>query len=302
MNKKSLRDSMICPCCGKSREISSSECASCGAKQVGPPLAKPDVLMPKLGPAFAALACGAVVIITFLATWGLIHDAKVGRVLLVWALGDGYELTKALLEADANLPYYRIFTFDAYRLAGTFSIAAIPLSLAGIWLARRALRLIKSDSASFGGTRVARASYGLSIAMLIVFSAVSLSSIPRAIETGRAKRAAATRALMYELHAQGLQRYYKEYGAYPGELNDLSRVNASGAPQSDYWKRNFEYKPVGVIASKGSAISLSDYKLVSAGPDGRFGTKDDITMIDGVIVESQTEPDEVQPDQREARP
>src|SRR5262245_4395927 len=114
MNKKSLRDSMICPCCGESREINSSECASCGAKQVGPPLAKPDVLMPKLGPSFAALACGVMVIIAFLLAWALINDAKVGRVLLVWTLGDGYELTKKLLEADDKLPYYRIFAFDAY--------------------------------------------------------------------------------------------------------------------------------------------------------------------------------------------
>jgi hypothetical protein len=301
MNKKSLRDSMICPCCGKSRKISSSECASCGAKQVGPPLAKPDVLMPKLGPSFAALACGVVVVIAFLLTWILINDAKVGRALLVWALGDGFELTKKLLGVDAKLPYYRIFTFDAYTLAGVFSIGAIPLSLAGIWLARRALRLIKSDSASFGGLRVARASYCLSIALLIVFGAASVSSIPHAIARGRARRAAATRALMYELHAQGLQRYYKEYGAYPGELTDLSRVNATEAPQSDYWEQNFDYRPVSFVASKGLGISFSDYKLVSAGPDGRFGTKDDITMIDGVIVESQTEPDAAEPNQGQAR-
>lgn len=288
---------MICPCCGGNREISSSECVSCGAKQVGPPLARPDVLLPKLGPSFAALACGVVVIIAFLMAWIFIDDAKVGRVLLVWMLGDGYELTKKLLEADAKLPYYRIFAFNAYDRAVNFSIVAIPLSLAGIWLARRALRLIKSDSASFGGIRVARASYCLSIGLLIVFSAVSVSSIPRAIATRRAKRMAATRALMYGLHARGLQRYYKEYGLYPGELADLSRVNASGTPQSDYWEHNFEYKPVGVIASKGSAISLSNYKLVSAGPDGRFETKDDIIMIDGVIVESQNDPDSVQPNQ-----
>ncbi|MBO0724228.1 MAG: hypothetical protein J2P52_01400 [Blastocatellia bacterium] len=297
MNKKSLSDSMICPCCGKSRDINSFECASCGAKRVGPPLARPDVLMPKLGPSFAALACGIVVIIAFLATWILIKDIKVGRALLVWALGDGYELTKKLLEADSKLPYYRIFTFDAYRLAGDLSVGAIPLSLLGIWLARRALRLIKSDSASFGGVRVARASYGLSIALLITFGAVGVSSIPRIIETRHARRAAATRALMYELHARGLQRYYKEYGAYPGELTDLMRVNASGTPQSDYWKRNFEYKPVSVVASNGSAVSFNEYKLVSAGPDGKFGTKDDITMIDGVIVESQNDPDATEPNQ-----
>jgi len=301
MNKKSLGDLMICPCCGGNREISSSECASCGAKQVGPPLAKPDVLMPKLGMPFAALACGVVVIIVFLLIWLLNNDTKVGRVLLVWTLGDGYEFTKELLKADAKLPYYRIFAYDAYILAKDYSIGAIPLSLAGIWLARRASHLIKADPASFGGLRVARASYYLSIGLLIVFSVVSLSSIPGVIATRRAKRMAATRALMYELHAQGLQMYYKEYGAYPGELTDLSRVNASGTPQSDYWEHNFEYKPVGVIASKGSAISLSDYKLVSAGPDGRFGTKDDIVMIDGVIVESNDDPDAAEPHQDRAR-
>src|SRR5215475_12784289 len=301
MNKNSLRDSMTCPCCGESREISSFECSHCGAKQVGPPLARPDVLMPKLGPSFAALVCGVMVIIAFILAWVVQHDVKVGRVLLVWTLGDGYELTKKLLEADAKLPYYRIFAFDAYRLANIFSIGAIPLSLAGIFLARRALRLIRADSASFGGIRVARASYCLSIGLLVVFSAASVSSIPRMIATGRAKRVAATRALMYELHAQGLQRYYKEYGRYPGELTDLSRVSANGTPQSDYWEQNFEYKPVGVIASKGSAISLSDYKLVSAGPDGRFGTEDDITMIDGVIVESQGDPDAPEPNQGRAR-
>jgi hypothetical protein len=301
MKKKSLRDSMICPCCGESREISSSECAACGAKQVGPPLAKPDVLMPKLGQSFAALACGVIVIIAFLLYWAFSNDVLVGRALLVWTLGDGYELSKKLLEADAKLPYYRIFAFDAYRRAITFSIVAIPLSLAGIWLARRALRLIKSDSASFGGIKVARASYCLSIGLLVVFSAVSVSSIPRAIATGRAKRIAATHALMYELHSRGLQRYYKEYGNYPGELADLSRVNASVAPQSDYWERNFEYKPVAVIASKGSGISLSDYKLISSGPDGKLGTEDDITMIDGVIIESQNDPDATEPSQGQAR-
>jgi hypothetical protein len=247
--------------------------------------------MPKLGPSFAALSCSLLVMIVFFLSWILVNDAKVGRAMMVWTLGDGYEFTRELLKADANLPYYRIFTFDAYRLANVFSIGAIPLSLVGIWLARRAARLIKSDSSSFGGIKVARTSYCLSVGLLMVFAAVSVSSIPRMIATGRAKRAAATRALMYELHAQGLQRYYKEYGAYPGELNDLSRVNASGAPQSDYWERKFEYKPVVVIAANGLAAPYSNYALVSVGPDGVMGTKDDITMIDGVIVESQNDPD-----------
>jgi hypothetical protein len=46
---------------------------------------------------------------------------------------------------------------------------------------------------------------------------------------------------------------------------------------------------------------LSNYKLLSAGPDGRFGTEDDITMIDGVIVETQNEPGSDEPAQGRAR-
>ncbi len=285
---------MLCPCCGQSREINSPECASCGAKQIGPPLAPPDVLLPKLGPSMAALTCGFIVIIAFLLTWLLIDDAKVGRALLVWAIGDGSALTRELLTIDSHLPRYRIFAFDAYRLAFVFSLGAIPFSVMGIWLARRAMRLIKSDPAKFGGVRIARVSYALSIWLMIVFSVVTITSIPGYIERGRARRLAATRALMYELHARALQKYYKEYGTYPHELADLSRVNAEGAPQADYWENNFEYKPFDVIASKGLAISLGNYKLVSSGPDGRFGTDDDITMFDGVIVDSRDEQDSIE--------
>jgi hypothetical protein len=247
--------------------------------------------MPKLGPSFGGLACGLLVVFAFLAVWVFGNDMRVGRVFLVWAVGDGTEFTRSLLQVDPKLPYYRIFSYDAYRLAFIFSIGAIPISILGMWLARRAARLIRFDSSLFGGMKIARASFAFSTSLLVIFGAVTISTIPGALERGRAKREAATRALMYELHAQALQKYYREYGTYPQELADLSRVNADSAPQADYWKQNFAYQPVGVIASRGSAISLSNYKLVSAGRDGKFGTKDDITMVDGLIVDSQNETD-----------
>lgn len=294
MNDKLQRDTLTCPCCGSNREIESPECSTCGARQVGPPLAPPDVLMPKLGLSFGALACALLVAFAFLAVWVLSNDMRVGRIFLVWAVGDGTEFTRNLLQLDPKLPYYRIFSYDAYRLAFIFSIGAIPVSILGMWLARRAVRLIKFDPSRFGGMKIARVSFAFSLSLFIIFGAVTISSIPRAIESGRAKRVAATRALMYELHAQALQKYHREYGTYPRELADLSRVNADSAPQADYWKQNFAYRPVGVIASRGSAISLSNYKLVSAGPDGKFGTNDDITMVDGLIVDSQNEADTIE--------
>lgn len=284
---------MICPCCGQQREIKVRECASCGARQVGEPMAKPDILLPRLGMSIGALTCVGLAVAAFLALWIFGNDAKVGRVLLVWMLGDGTRLTQSLLQADPKLPLYRIFNYDAYKSAFVISAAALPLSLLGMGLARRARRAIQLEPARYGGRKMAQASFALGAFLFMVFSAVDLSSIPGVIERGRARRLAATRAKMYELHAQALQKYYQEYGMYPQEMTDLSRINAEAAPQTDYWENTFAYAPIPAdeIASRGLAISFSGYKLVSAGPDGVFGTADDVTMVDGVIVESKPDPD-----------
>jgi hypothetical protein len=288
--KKLQKDSMICPCCGEIRLISMMECQACGARQIGKPLAPPEVLLPKLGLPFAALACALLVVLTFLAVWILVNDMKVGRVLLVWLLGDSTKLTHTLLQGDAKLPYYRIFSFDAYQRASSLlSMVLIPLSLIGAWLGRRAIKNARTDPTRFGGHSLAHFSTVFSLCLFAIFSLVMITSIPGALARGRAKHVAATRAMMYAMHYQGLQKYHREYGSYPQELIDLSRVNAEGVPQSDYWENNFSYLPLGVIASRGSAVSFSDYKLVSSGDDGKFGTADDITMIDGVIVDSQTD-------------
>jgi len=282
---------MVCPCCGKVRKISDHECASCGACQVGEPLAPPDIMLPKLKLSLLALFCMLVVIVAFLALWIFGNDMKVGRVLLVYLFGDSTILTQGLLKADPKLPVYRIFAYDAYHAAFILSFGTIPLSFFAAWLARRAAHFAQTNPTNFGGLKLAKISLLLSSALFILFSTVAITSIPGVIERGRQKRLAATRAMMYELHQQALQKYYKEYGSYPQDLADLSRVNAESAPQTDYWQHVFTYLPVSVIASRGSAISFSNYKLVSAGPDGKLGTDDDITMVDGVIVSGQDNSD-----------
>ena len=286
---------MTCPCCGHSRALESSgvfvDCLSCGARQVGAPLTPPDVLLPRLGLPFTAIACVLLAGAAFLALWILGNDAKVGRALLVWGLGDGTKLTRDLLAADPKLPAYRIFAYDAYQTAFTLSFGLIPLSLLGVWLARRARRLAMLEAFRFGGLRTARAAFALCLGLFVIFASVLVTSIPGVLNRGRARRAAATRAMMYELHAQALDKYYREYGTYPQKLEDLVRVKAESIGHADYWAREFTYAPMGVIASRGSAISLSDYKLVSAGPDAKLGTADDITMVNGVIVENQADAD-----------
>ncbi len=286
MRKTLKKDSMICPCCGEVREIAAIECTACGARQIGEPMAKPDVLLPKLGISFAALSCVILTVLTFLFVWILSNDMKVGRVMLVWAIGDATKFTHELLQNDPKLPYHRIFSYDAYKFAAMLAYGLIPLSAFGIWLSRRAAKKASEAPAQYGGLSLARYSTVMSGILLVVFTTVFTSSIPGMIERGRAKKAAATRAKMYALHYEALQRYHHEYGSYPQELTDLTRVNAEAVPHNDYWENDFSYQPVGVIASRGSAISFSEYKLVSAGPDEKFGTADDITMVDGIVVDT----------------
>lgn len=283
------RTTMICPCCGNDREIAAMECRSCGARQVSTPLAPPDRMLPRLGPALTAVACALLVVLVFLAAWIFSNDSKVGRAMLVTVLGAGTKLTRSLLEADPRLPYYRIFAYDAYRQAFYLSVGLIPLSLIGVWLSIRARRLNRSQPARFGGGRMARTSLLLSSTWLVALVAVVAVYMPEAIERGRAKRRAATRAAMYQLHQQALLRYYYEYGSYPQDLSDLSRVNAEKSPQTDYWEQPFAYRPGVEIASKGSAANFTNYRLVSAGADGQYGTADDLTMIDGIILEGPVE-------------
>ena len=291
MGKKIITTKMVCPCCGEDREIAAMACDSCGARQVGPPLAQPDHLLPKLGPAMIAIGCAVLVLVIFLAAWIFSNDSKVGRVILVTMIGDGTKLTRSLLAADPKLPLYRIFAYDAYRQAFYLSIALIPLSLFGIWQARRVRRMISSAPARFGGARMARTSLILCSLWVLILTTVTALNIPGAIERGRAKRRAATRAAMYHFHQEGLHKFYDEYGSYPQELSDLTRVNAEMTTQVDYWDRQFSYRPVGQVASKGSGVSFTNYRLVSAGADGRFKTSDDLTMTDGVIIEGPVEDD-----------
>lgn len=281
---------MLCPCCGQTHALNAPECPSCGARSVGEPLAKPAVLLPKLGPAFLAFSVVCLIAIGFLAFWLFSNNMKVGRVLLVLALGDGYKLTQDLLAADNHLPYYRIFAWDAIRGAFYLSFGAVPLSLLGWRWARRALRLAKQQPNEYGGLKLAQVSLVLSALLFVTFGAAGVNGIPGVIERGRLRRKAATNAMAYQ-NASTLREYYRQYGTFPRETADLSRVTQESIPHSDYWGTEFKYTPYGTVASRGNAVSFSNYTLTSAGPDGEFGTSDDIVMIDGVIVDKPSETD-----------
>ena len=245
---------------------------------------QPENKLPGLGPALGALTIVIIILLAFLGAWLLSNDMKVARVLLVMGLGENTTFTKSLLQLDPSLPNYRIFTFDAYRLACFLSLGAIPLSLMGLWLARRAQKLALLQPLQFGGRRMATGALLLSLLFLMLFSAAGISWIPRAMQNSRAKHIAAVRAEFYRLHIEALNQHYAEFGTYPQELSDLRDNLSTVIPQTDYWGNQLRYAPTALIASKNSTPGYSNYQLVSAGPDGIWETADDIRMVDGVIV------------------
>ena len=290
MAKADRKSSMVCPCCGHQRAVGSETCAACGARRVGEPLVAPEVVLPSLGAAFAALGFALAVILAFAVAWLLGNDMKVARTLLVWALGEQTEFTRSLLQADPNLRYYRVISYDAYQVIISFWFGLVPLSMIGVWLARRARRLVRRDPARFGGRRLVRVSSGLSACLFVAFSAGALSYIPTAIEHGRAKHIAETQAKMWQLD-YALRKYFRENGTYSLDLSDLQSISAEPLPLVDYWGNKIGYTAASLVASKDSAQGFSNYQLVSPGPDGIPGTADDIIMRDGLIITAPTQTD-----------
>lgn len=291
MNSNTESEEMICPCCGISNKSVNDECPNCHARAVGEPMVQPENKLPGLGPALTALIFALIILLGFVGTWLLSHDMKVARALLVMALGEGTKFSKTLLQLDPSLLQYRIFTFDAYQLAWLMSLGIVPLSIIGMWLARRAMKLSQLNPAQFGGKKIAATAFALSMLWFVLFSAAGISSIPRALQRGRAKHQAEVRAQFYRMHNEALKRYYAEFGTYPQELSDLRDFVPEIIPVTDYWGTAISYSPTALIASKNSAPGYSTYQLVSAGPDAMMGTADDIQMIDGVIVNATDEGD-----------
>ena len=107
----------------------------------------------------------------------------------------------------------------------------------------------------------------------------SFELIEEAIKREKARR---TTALLQQL-SDGLAAYQKERGQFAvadeiaALLDFLSPRYLSVAPRFDLWGKEFEYKG-----------STTGYRLSSAGPDGKKGTKDDLVVENG-ILKSQSE-------------
>lgn len=73
-------------------------------------------------------------------------------------------------------------------------------------------------------------------------------------------------ATSLEALAREVFAYAAEGGGLPGTLEDLRRVHPTAGSAADAWGRRIRYE----------RLSDASFRLTSAGPDGAFGTGDDI--------------------------
>ncbi|MCA1621815.1 MAG: hypothetical protein LC795_21590 [Acidobacteria bacterium] len=278
----------ICPCCGASGEGGFGEgCAACGARAVGPPLARPERVLPGYGHALAISAAGLLMALA-------LAGSTAGALLQF----DEFALdAKTLLRAAETA---------AWRLKWTALPAGFLLSAACLWLQAR----MRRDPGRFVGHAQARAGVALTFAVSLLLPSLIGVTVPERLRRRELARRSAENALLYETDL-ALARYRKRFGTYPAALTDLRRLEDPDGSIARLLGRVApgEYKPETDLASltpargksrgkrrvsavRASAVDapdaglvLTNYALALPGRDLVLGTPDDLYIRDGRILD-----------------
>lgn len=281
----------ICPCCGANSEGGFGDgCAGCGARAVGPPLARPERMLPGYGHALAVSAAGLLLACTLA---GSTADS-----LLQF---DEFALDPQTLLRAAETA--------AWRLKWTALPAGFALSALCAWARAR----MRREPARFVGHAQARAGLALTFAVALLLTALVGVTIPERLRMRELARRSAENAVLYETDL-ALARYRKRFGTYPAALTDLRRLEDPDGAVARLLSVVVpgEYKPEADLASLSTSrqksrprrraggltaraagsddstdagLSLTNYALVLPGRDKVLGTDDDLYLRDGLILD-----------------
>lgn len=286
----------ICPCCGSKFEGDlQTGCTACGARSVGPPLARPERELPSYGRALAVGAAGALLLLTFLA-------ATVAALFEPKPLSFGFWKIVAAAETAA------------WRWKWT----GLPLAFVLLWLSGRARALMRREPSRFTGRRVARA--GFAATAFVAFASVALIAVtvPERLRQREMAQKAADQSIVYATHRVLLQ-YSTAYRSLPTTADDLKRLpDPDGSvervrlllAEGDYFpeanlaaippatRKGGRSRRGGALRltqasqksntddAPGESLSLTNYSMVLPGRDKILNTEDDIRVRDGIVVEA----------------
>lgn len=279
---------IICPACG-SRVYGqlSDGCSSCGARAVGPPLAKPDHQLLSYGPAVITATGGVLMLVAFLAS-----------VIGAWIVTKG-----------------GLFEFSAIYTAGQVAAwqskwLALPVAIAAIWAGAKLTRNIRKSPERFAGLRLARTGFSVAIVATLMVATLIGVTVPERLRRRQWAFEAAKNARGYTLH-RALLEYRHLHGALPPQedmisalktLPDpdgaiaeaLSFVDATGyeassvlaaAPKNKTLARGGAIRDASLTTTADPpTVSFTNYQMRLPGDDKKLNTDDDLMVKDGLIM------------------
>ncbi|HZH89319.1 MAG TPA: hypothetical protein VEX70_01740 [Pyrinomonadaceae bacterium] len=286
----------ICPCCGAKAngELLTTACEACGARAVGPPLARPEKELPSYLGAFAVGASSALLYVVF--------------------------LINTVFSLFAQKPV----AFDFWNIVAAGETAAwrlkwlaLPVSFVIIWAGARVSDKIMREPTRFTGLRFAEAGFKLSIVLTVGLTVLIGLSIPERLH--QRERAIEARKNIEGYEAiKVLYDYRARFNSFPATAEDLQKLPdpdgavarlmasmrseayepqsaiaalppATAKPSASRAAANVPLRPVALRTAiggdvAGEALSFTNYKLRLPGKDKMLGTEDDLMIRDGMIV------------------
>lgn len=277
----------ICPSCGSTVESDlCAGCPWCGARAIGPPLAKPEHQLTSYGLSIAAFASGSLMLTVF-----------VGSLISILV-----ENKSAWLQFSAIMTAGEV---AAWRLKWV----ALPIAVAVLWFSVRSIRTVKKQQSKLAGLGIARCGFASACITTILIATLIGVTVPERLRRHQWAVEAETNARAYAINSALLQ-FKALHGTYPSDWTELSKVPDPDGTLADAL-RNIDgtgYQPSTVLASKvkpvalrggvlrnasvgpnvdsstDHGVSFTNYDLRLAGPDKLMFTDDDLIMRDGVIM------------------
>jgi len=288
---------IICPACGSSVEGDLRQgCSSCGARAVGPPLARPEHELPSYGRASIAFASGVIMSVGFLFSTTAALVENNGLSLRFWTL--------------------RFWTVVAAGETAAWRLKwmALPVAIAVLWSGARIIRSIKTDPNKFIGLRAARIGFTNAAVVTTLFATLIGITVPARLRQRRygieaklyARGRTLSRALLEyrELHGtvppqeelvKELRTLPDPDGSIAEALRDLDpsgyqpgAVLASATKAKPTALRGGAIRNASVNTTAGSAgdhgIAFTNYDWRLPGEDKILNTDDDLIIRDGLVM------------------
>ena len=280
---------IVCPSCGSCVQGDLClGCPSCGARAVGPPLAKAEHQLPSFGRATIAFTSGLAMFATFL----------------------GLLIATFIEKRPGSFGFWTMATIGE-TVAWRIKWVAIPVSILVLWSSARIVHSIKRDPNRFIGLRAARMGLlGASVVTVLVAALIGVT-VPDRLRQRRDALDAAQNARLYTLHLAFIE-YRELHGTYPtdrdkwmealrtlpdpnGTISDALRyVDPNGYEASAKLAATTKVKPLvarGVALRTVStnanpepaSVSFTSYELRMPSERRFLGTDYDFILSDGVI-------------------